>query len=216
MARRLFRAVALVAVAGCRNAAERGATALASGVSRADSGLAARDPRVIPLTDFPGDVQILLGDPDSSGPFVMRIHELPGTIVPPHTHPVDEHITVLAGTFWFGMGPQYDSAALRPLSAGGYAFAPAGTTMFAATPEDAVVQVSGIGPFHIRWINGATTLDEPGTTTFRFRAGERVLTPRGAGVIRQGYASGTLIEYEVADFTGRRSMAVEGMVRAAH
>ncbi|HTI05159.1 MAG TPA: cupin domain-containing protein [Gemmatimonadales bacterium] len=208
--------IALVTVTGCHKPVERGATALSSGVSRADSGLAARDPRVIPLTDFPGDVQILLGDPDSAGPFVMRIHEPPGTIIPPHSHPVDENITVLQGTFWFGMGPQYDSVALRRLPAGGYAFAPAGTTMFGATPEDAIVQVSGIGPFKIRWINGATTLEDPGTTTFRFRAGERVLTPRGVGVIRQGYASGTLIEYEIADSSGRRFMAVEGTVKAAH
>jgi hypothetical protein len=88
--------------------------------------------------------------------------------------------------------------------------------MFAATPEDAIVQVSGVGPFRIRWINGATTLDEPGSTTFRFRAGERVLTPRGAGVIRQGYASGTLIEYELTDSAGRRFMAVEGTIRSGH
>ena len=216
MPRRLSCIFAVVAIAGCHQPVERGATALSNGVSRADSGLGPRDARVIALTDFPGDVQVLLGDPDSAGPFVMRIHEPPGTIVPPHSHPVDENITVLRGTFWFGMGPQYDSAALRALPAGGYAFAPAGTTMFAATPEDAIVQVSGVGPFRIRWINGATTLDEPGSTTFRFRAGERVLTPRGAGVIRQGYASGTLIEYELTDSAGRRFMAVEGTIRSGH
>src|ERR1051326_8557946 len=174
MPRRLSYTFAVVAIAGCHQPAERGATALSNGVSRADSGLRPRDARVIALTDFSGDVQILLGDPDSAGPFVMRIHEPPGTIVPPHPHPVDEHLTTLGGRFGAERGPQYASAALRPVRAGGYAFAPAGTTMFAATPEDAIVQVSGVGPFRIRWINGATTLDEPGSTTFAFRAGERV------------------------------------------
>src|ERR1051325_1896160 len=160
MPRRLSYTFAVVAIAGCHQPAERGATALSNGVSRADSGPRPRDARVIALTDFSGDVQILLGDPDSAGPFVMRIHEPPGTIVPPHSHPVAENITVVRGTFGFGMGPKYDSAALRALPGGGYAFAPAGTTMFAATPEDAIVQVSGVGPFRIPWINGEQRRDD--------------------------------------------------------
>src|ERR1051326_9563054 len=143
MPRRLSYTFAVVAIAGCHQPAERGATALSNGVSRADSGLRPRDARVIALTDFSGDVQILLGDPDSAGPFVMRIHEPPGTIVPPHSHPVDENITVLRGTFWFGMGPQYDSAALRALPAGGDALAPPGSTQFLAAPAAAGAQVSG-------------------------------------------------------------------------
>src|ERR1051326_2455327 len=142
MPRRLSYTFAVVAIAGCHQPAERGATALSNGVSRADSGLRPRDARVIALTDFSGDVQILLGDPDSADPFVMRIHEPPGTIVPPHSHPVDENIRFLRGTFGCGGGPQSDGAAWGALPAGGYAFAPAGTTMFAATPEDAIVQVS--------------------------------------------------------------------------
>src|ERR1044071_7782713 len=146
MPRRLSCIFAVVAIAGCHQPVERGATALSNGVSRADSGLGPRDARVIALTDFPGDVQVLLGDPDSAGPFVMRIHEPPGTIVPPHSHPIDENITVLRGTFWFGMGPQYDSAALRALPAGGDAFAAAGTTMFAATADDAIRPGSGGRP----------------------------------------------------------------------
>lgn len=37
-----------------------------------------------------GDAEILVGHPDSTGPSVMRIRARPGTVVPPHTHPVDE------------------------------------------------------------------------------------------------------------------------------
>src|SRR5688572_1129154 len=59
----------------------------------ADSSPGADDSvRLVPRTDMSSDVEILTGHPDSAGkPFVMRIRELPGTIVPPHTHPVDEH-----------------------------------------------------------------------------------------------------------------------------
>jgi hypothetical protein len=42
-----------------------------------------RQHRIVPLRPLTGE------------PFVMRIRELPGTIIPPHKHPVDEHITVI-------------------------------------------------------------------------------------------------------------------------
>lgn len=154
--------------------------------------------RTVPLGPIRGDAEILFGHPDSAGPFVMRIRELPGTVVPPHTHPVDEHITVVSGTWYFGIGERFDSTALRELTVGAYAFAPAGTTMFGYSPDAAVVQVHGVGPFHIHWRDSVRVLDEPGAAgTFRFRKGDEVTSPRGIGRIRQGYASGTLIQYEI-------------------
>ena len=61
------------------------------------------------------------------------------------------------------------------------------------------VQVHGIGPFQIHWWHGLKTLDDPGAaSTFTFRKGERVEGSRGRGSIRQGYASGDIIQYEVA------------------
>lgn len=191
----------------------RGALAATSGVSRA-SATDARSPRIVPLGTMTGDVEILHGHPDSAGPFVMRIRELPGTIVPPHTHPVDEHITVVQGTWYFATGERFDSTALRAMPAGTYAFAPSGTTMFAASPEGAVVQVHGTGPFHIHWRDGLRVLDQPGSEgVFRFRKGDEVSTPRGAGRIRQGYASGAVIQYEIEGAGGQLFMASEHEVR---
>jgi quercetin dioxygenase-like cupin family protein len=211
-----FGIVLSIAALGCRNAAPHahGATDAALGVERADAGLGVRNPRFIPLRPFAGDVQLLLGNPDSSGPFVMRINELAGTIVPPHTHPVDEHITVVQGTWWFGVGERYDSTALHALPTGAYAFAPAGVTMFGASPEAAIVQVSGTGPFHITWREGLATLDSPGRTVFQYRRGEQVSSPRGVGVVREGFASGALIQYELQAPDGTRFMASEQMLRS--
>jgi quercetin dioxygenase-like cupin family protein len=90
--------------------AARGALAATTGV-RTAHGAAAREFRVVPLGPMGGDVEILTGHPDSAGrPFVMRIRELPGTIVPPHSHPVDEHVTVVQGTWYFARGERFDSA----------------------------------------------------------------------------------------------------------
>jgi quercetin dioxygenase-like cupin family protein len=173
--------------------------------------------RLIPLETMSEDVEILYGDPEAVGkPFVMRIRELPGGVIPPHRHPVDEHITVVQGTLYFGVGEKFDRAAMTELKAGSYAFIPKGSTMFGYTPDAAVVQVHGVGPFHIHWRAGnqwrdsLTTLDSANAAeVFEFKKGERVTTKRGPGRIRQGYDSGEFIGYEIDGDDGTLFMAAE-------
>ena len=111
------------------------ASGAAPGIFRADTSAGATGHRVLPLGPMTPDVEILFGDPERAGePFVMRIRELPGTRIPLHSHPVDEHITVVQGTWYFAVGETWDSTALRELPAGTYAFAPAGATMFGYSP----------------------------------------------------------------------------------
>lgn len=210
----------MVACSGGRSAGEADGRDTLPAFGAARGVAAAADPdrgaiRVSPLRALGGDAEILSGHPDSAGrPFVMRIRELPGTVVPPHTHPVDEHVTVVSGTWYLGEGERFDSTALRELRTGAYAFAPAGTSMFAYSPDGAVVQVHGIGPFRIHWRDGARMLDVAGDTAyFRFRKGEHVTTPRGEGRIRQGYASGTLVQYEIEGARGALFMAHERDIR---
>jgi quercetin dioxygenase-like cupin family protein len=193
----------------------RGAFETASGVVYGDSGSRSSDHRIVPLGVMEGDVEVLHGDPEAAGqPFVMRIRELPGTRVPVHSHPVDEHITVVQGSWYFALGEAWDSAALREMTAGTYAFAPAGRSMYAYSPDGAVVQVHGVGPFHIRWAHGSATLDDADAAShFRFRKEEEVRAPRGRGRIRQGYASGDIVQYEVAAADGSLFMADEADLR---
>src|SRR5437588_558671 len=181
----------------------RGAFDAASGISRPTGGN--REHRIVPLHPISGDVEILSGDPEKAGePFVMRINELPGTRIPVHSHPVDENITVLQGTWYFAVGNKWDRAALHPLRAGDYAFAPTGSTMFAYCPDGAIVQVHGLGPFHIHWQHGLKTLNDPDAgATFTLHKGERVEAARGVGIIRQGYASGDIVQYEIEGQSGR-------------
>jgi Cupin domain len=174
--------------------------------------------RIIPIRPMSEDVEVLYGDPEKVGePFVLRIRELPGGIIPPHKHPVDEHITVVQGTLYFGVGDKFDRAALKELKAGSYAFIPKGSTMFGYTPEAAIVQVHGVGPFHIHWRAGnqwrdrLKTLDDPdAASVFKFRKGDRVSAKRGRGRIRQGYDSGEIIGYEIDGEDGSLFMAEEG------
>ena len=102
-----------------RQGESRAPMAAASGVTRADAGKTPREYRIIPLRPMAGDVEILYGNPEASGePFVMRIRELAGTVIPPHEHPVDEHITVVQGAWYFGFGEEFDAGALEELKPG--------------------------------------------------------------------------------------------------
>ena len=177
--------------------------------------------RIVPLRPLTQDSEVIHGDPDVPGePFVMRIRELAGTIIPPHKHPVDEHITVVQGTLYFAVGDTFDRAALREIKAGGYAFIPKGSTMFGYIPDGAIVQVHGVGPFHIHWRAGSEwrdkdqTLDDPGSSSvFKFKKGDRVMTSRGWGRIRQGYFSGEILQYEIEGEEGALFMANEDELR---
>ena len=178
--------------------------------------------RIIPIHPMSEDVEILYGDPEKPGePFVMRIRELPGGVIPPHRHDVDEHITVLQGTLYFAVGEKFDRSAMKEIKAGGYAFIPKGSTMFGWTPEAAIVQVHGVGPFHIHWRAGTgwrdrlKTLDDPDAASFKFKRGQTVVAARGRGRIRQGYDSGEMIGYEIDGEDGSLFAAEESELTPA-
>ena len=62
-------------------------------------------PAVLP----PGaEAAVLFGDPSKEGLFVLRLKFPEGYRVAPHTHPVDEVVTVISGTFSMGMGETAD------------------------------------------------------------------------------------------------------------
>ena len=217
MLRAILQSLVCVGVVACTHLNAHDPMAAASGIARADLGKGPRDARFIPLTPMTGDVEILYGDPEvPQQPFVMRIHELPGSVVPPHTHPVDENITVVQGTWYFGLGDVFDPNGLKELKTGSYAFAPAGVSMFGFCPEGAIVQIHGIGPFEINWRGSLHTLEDADAgSVFKFKAGARVISPRGPGTIVHGYASDPIIQYELEAPNGAHFMADEAALHEA-
>lgn len=106
------------------------------------------------------------GDPAAEGKsFVLRIRCPDGAKVPPHWHPTDENITVLKGNFMIGTGEVFDSSKLTPMEAGNFIFMPKAMRHFALCKGETVLQVHGIGPFKIIWLNPAEVLptSSPGT-----------------------------------------------------
>ena len=105
------------------------------------------------------EIAVVSGDPNQAGaPFVMRFRYHGAARIPPHWHPTDEHITVLSGTFMVGMGERFDESSATALPAGAYAFVHSKMAHYAWTKGDTVVQIHGIGPFTINYVNPA---DDP-------------------------------------------------------
>jgi quercetin dioxygenase-like cupin family protein len=101
---------------------------------------------------------VLEGDPSKDGAFTMRVRLPDGYRVPPHTHPKVEHVTVITGTFNFGMGETFDQSATREMPAGTFGFWPAGMKHFVWAKGETVVQLHGIGPWTIDYLDPA---DDP-------------------------------------------------------
>jgi quercetin dioxygenase-like cupin family protein len=96
---------------------------------------------------------VLLGSPAKDGPFVIRLKFPAGFIVPPHRHSKDEVVTVISGRFVIAPGEKVDRAATKSLPAGSFFHMPAGTAHYAWAESESVVQVSGMGPFDVIYID---------------------------------------------------------------
>jgi len=102
---------------------------------------------------------VLQGDPGKAGSaYTIRAKFPDGYKVPPHWHPADENVTVLEGTLMMGLGEKFDTGMGHALTAGGFASMPAGVRHFAWSKRGATIQINGIGPFAINYVNPA---DDP-------------------------------------------------------
>jgi hypothetical protein len=86
--------------------------------------------------------------------FVFRIHQDPGYITLPHTHAIDENITVVKGSWFLGSGRRFNRAALELMDTGTFGVVPKNMAHFAWSKTETILQIHGIGPF-------ASTVVEP-------------------------------------------------------
>jgi quercetin dioxygenase-like cupin family protein len=106
-----------------------------------------------------GQTALLHGDPNKPGLFILRIKFPPNYVVPPHTHPGFETVTVLSGAMGSGMGEKTDLTKGKMLKAGGMLALPANHAHYVWTAdEETIIQVAAVGPFDLIYINPA---DDP-------------------------------------------------------
>lgn len=102
---------------------------------------------------------VVQGDPGKEGLFVYRLKMPAGYRIPPHLHKASENVTVLSGVFFIGMGEVFDQKAATEMKVGSFVGIPATHRHFAfAGPEETLIQVHGVGPTDITFVNAA---DDP-------------------------------------------------------
>lgn len=101
---------------------------------------------------------ILYGDPAKEGLFALRLKLPDGYVIPPHTHPRPEIVTVISGAANLGMGEKADRAKARALPAGSFFALEPGMAHYAHATGETVVQLNSTGPWAVNYVNPA---DDP-------------------------------------------------------
>jgi len=120
-------------------------------------------PDELKWTDVPSlpagaKIVVIEGPLNEAVPFTFRLKFPANYQIPAHWHPAIEHVTVISGTFNMGTGDKLERSKTKALSAGGVAIMQPKTNHFAWTTGETIVQVHGVGPWAITYVNPA---DDP-------------------------------------------------------
>jgi quercetin dioxygenase-like cupin family protein len=103
-------------------------------------------------------IAVIEGPMNEAVPFTIRLKFPADYSIPAHSHPAVERVTVLSGTFHMGAGDRLDSQKTMPLKQGDMMIMQPQTNHFAWTKEEVVVQLNGMGPWGVTYVNLA---DDP-------------------------------------------------------
>ena len=101
---------------------------------------------------------VIEGPINQPGPVTFRLRLPANYQIPAHWHPAIEHVTVISGTFNMGTGDKLDQAKSKALTPGSVAIMQPKTNHFAWTKDETIVQVHGMGPWGVTYVNPA---DDP-------------------------------------------------------
>ena len=96
---------------------------------------------------------VLQGDPSKAGEYTVRLKAGDGYKIMPHSHPTDETVTVMKGTFVVGMGEKWDASVAKPIATGATGKVPAKMAHFAEAKGATLIQIAGTGPFAMTYVN---------------------------------------------------------------
>jgi quercetin dioxygenase-like cupin family protein len=120
-------------------------------------------PDELKWTDVPSlpagaKVAVIEGPISEAVPFTFRLKFPANYQIPAHWHPAIEHVTVISGVLNMGMGDKLNRSGTKALSAGSAAIMPPKSNHFVWNDGETVVQIHGVGPWAINYINPA---DDP-------------------------------------------------------
>ena len=97
----------------------------------------------------------LYGDPSKAGEiFAFRLSVPDGFEMGAHTHPVAEHMSVISGKFYIGIGEKLDREKAVEYGPGSYAVVGADVPAYMFAVGRTVVEVHGVGPLTTEFLEG--------------------------------------------------------------
>ncbi|MCU1287039.1 MAG: anti-ECFsigma factor, ChrR [Acidobacteriales bacterium] len=114
-----------------------------------------------PFVPLGAQLAVLQGDPSKTGLYTVRLKVPDGYKIPPHWHPTAENVTVISGTLKVGMGAKWDETNATVINTGGFASVPARMKHFAWSAGETVIQIHGMGPLMINYVNPADNPVQP-------------------------------------------------------
>lgn len=109
-----------------------------------------------PFPAFPPEARlsIVVGHPAEAGLYVIRVKLPAGIKLMPHRHPENRIYTVMSGTFFIGVGEQFDPDALVAYPPGSVVLLPGNTWHFHwARSGEYITQVVGTGPLGMEYLH---------------------------------------------------------------
>ena len=95
---------------------------------------------------------VLSGNPGKKGMFAIQLKMPADYAVPPHSHPTNEVVKVVSGSLHYGMNDKLMDSP-KTLTAGHAVTMKSKMHHWVHAPAPAKVQVSGMGPFQITYVN---------------------------------------------------------------
>jgi len=97
---------------------------------------------------------VITGDPTKAGSVVVqRVKFPPNYIVPPHTHPYDEIVTIISGPVVFGMGEKVDPSSAADMPGTVYANPAKNPHYVKNGAGESIIQTQFVAPGGIDYIN---------------------------------------------------------------
>jgi len=150
-----------------------------------------------PATLPPGSkISVLEGNPGADGMFTMRVRVPAGSAIPPHWHPRQERVTILAGAVDLGFGSVANAGNVTRYRAGSFYVNPPRVMHYLFFPEATEMQMTGVGPWELQTSDISA---QPGTATTA-TVTVRSITPAAGSEVTQSTIIKAVVDYDIRGF----------------
>jgi len=98
---------------------------------------------------FECEMAVLEGSPKQCGLFTIRLRTHQPWVMPPHSHPRAERVTVISGRINVGVGTALEERSGQVFTAGDYYVNAPGMVHHVWADEPVEIQITGIGPWEV-------------------------------------------------------------------